>query len=374
MTRLRDLGIPLGVYPTGTHNAITDVPGVLVGHTTLIYDEPRMARTGVTVIVPRAGDIWRDNCFAGFHSFNGCGEMTGIHWVKESGLLCSPIAITCTHQVGLVHEALVQYGAQDVPAGQGERAQSYIGALPVVAETWDGWLSDANAHHIKHEHVFAALDSAKGGPVEEGCVGGGTGMICHEFKGGIGTASRLVTTHDGDFVLGALVQSNHGSRDLLRVDGAPVGREIPSSVVPLPRDKPSGPPAPPAPSAPFTGSSIIIVLATNAPLIPTQCDRLAQRATVGVARVGGVGYNGSGDLFFAFSTGNQLSEYDTQARDVKMLAHRQLNPFFEAAAEAVEEAILNSMIAAVTTTGYQGHTAHALPHDALKRVMAKYQR
>lgn len=358
MTRLRDLGITIGTHPTGRHNAITDVAGVLVGHTTLISDTPSVARTGVTVIVPREGDIWQDNCFAGFHSFNGCGEMTGIHWVKESGLLCSPIAITCTHSVGAAHEALVKYGAQ--------RAHSFIGALPVVAETWDGWLNDANAHHLTHEHVFDALDGAKGGPVVEGCVGGGTGMICHEFKGGIGTSSRVVKTSEGEWTIGALVQTNHGGRDLLRVNGVPAGREIGFDKVPMDWKEPA--------DQTNAGSSIIIILATDAPLIPTQCDRLAQRATVGLARCGGVGYNGSGDLFFCFSTGNHLSEYDQTIRDIKMLPHRQMNALFEAAAEAVEESILNSVIAATTMTGYKGRVVHALPHDELQRVMQAYQK
>ncbi|MFC1465413.1 MAG: P1 family peptidase [Candidatus Brachytrichaceae bacterium NZ_4S206] len=356
MARLRDLGVTIGQYPTGPHNAITDVPGVLVGHTTLIYDAPHIARTGVTVIVPREGEIWRNNCFAGFHSFNGCGEMTGIHWVKESGLLCSPIALTCTHQVGLVHEALVQYGAQH------ERARSYIGALPVVAETWDGWLNDANAHPITHHHVFAAMDSAHDGPVAEGCIGGGTGMICHEFKGGIGTSSRIVHTEDGALVVGVLVQSNHGAREGLRVNGVPVGALIGKDRVPMDWHEPA--------DQANAGSSIIIVIGTDAPLIPTQCNRLAQRATVGLARTGGVGYNGSGDLFLCFSTGNHVSEYDTRARDIRMLAHRQLNAFFEATAEAVEEAIINSLVAAETMTGFQGRTVYALPHDALVQALA----
>ena len=358
MTRLRDLGLSIGTHPTGAHNAISDVPGVLVGHTMLVYDEPRVARTGVTVIVPRDGDVWQNNCFAGFHSFNGCGEMTSIHWVKESGLLCSPIAITCTHQVGTAHEALVRYGA--------ERAKSYIGALPVVAETWDGWLSDANAHHLTHQHVFDALDHAQGGAVEEGCVGGGTGMICHEFKGGIGTSSRVAKTDSGEFVVGALVQSNHGDRALFRVDGVPVGREIGTDKVPMDWREPS--------EQNNTGSSIIVVLATDAPLLPTQCERLAQRATVGVARCGGVGYNGSGDLFLCFSTGNDVSEYDKTIRDVKMLPHRQMNALFTAAAEAVEEAILNSLVAATTTTSFKGRVVHALPHDTLVQVMASYRK
>ena len=358
MTRLRDLGIAIGSYETGQHNAITDVAGVRVGHTTLIADEPTIARTGVTVIVPRDGDIWRDNCFAGFHSFNGCGEMTGIHWVRESGLLCSPIAITCTHSVGAAHEALVKYGEQ--------RATSFIGALPVVAETWDGWLNDAGAHHLTHAHVFAALDGAKGGPVDEGCVGGGTGMICHGFKGGIGTSSRVVKASEGEWTVGALVQSNYGGRDFLRVDGVPVGREIGLDKVPLDDKKPA--------DQSSAGSSIIITLATDAPLIPTQCDRLAQRATVGLARCGGVGHNGSGVLFFCFSTGNHLSEFDQVIRDIRMLPHRQMNALFEAAAEAVEEAILNSMVAATTMTGFKDRVVHALPHDMLQAVMRSYRK
>lgn len=360
MPRLRDLGITIGQYPPGPHNAITDVAGVLVGHTTLIYDQPHVARTGVTVIVPREGEIWRDNCFAGFHAFNGCGEMTGIHWVKESGLLCSPIAITCTHQVGLVHEALVQYGAQR------EHAHDYIGALPVVAETWDGWLNDANAHPITHQHVFQAMDAAQAGPVAEGSVGGGTGMICHDFKGGIGTSSRVVNTDDGAFVVGVLVQSNHGTREGLRVNGAPVGTLIGKDQIPLDWTE--------ATDRSDAGSSIIIVISTDAPLLPVQCNRLAQRATMGLARTGGMGYNGSGDLFFCFSTGNHVSEYDTRARQVRMLAHRQLNALFEATAEAVEEAIINSLIAAETMTGYRGRTVYALPHDALLHALAGYRR
>ncbi len=349
--RLRDLGIEIGAHRPGPLNAITDVPGVLVGQTTLIHDAPRIARTGVTVIAPREGAIWRDNCFAGFHSFNGCGEMTGIHWVKESGLLCSPIAITSTHQVGLVHESMVKYGA--------ERAHSYIGALPVVAETWDGWLNDANAHHLTHAHVIGALDSATSGPVAEGCTGGGTGMICYEFKGGTGTSSRQVGILNETYTVGVLVQSNHGMRGNFRIDGVPVGHKISTSVVPGFKDQPT------------QGSSIIIIVGTDAPLLPIQCNRLAQRATAGLARTGGLGYNGSGDLFLAFSTGNAVSENDQTLRDLKMLPHRLMNPLFEATADAVEEAIVNSMLAAETTTGLNGRIIHALPHELVREAMGK---
>jgi D-aminopeptidase len=353
--RLRDLGIRIGAHEPGPLNAITDIPGVLVGQTTLHLDTPRIARTGVTVISPREGTIWRDNCFAGFHSFNGCGEMTGIHWIKESGLLCSPIAITCTHQVGIVHAALVKYGA--------ERAHSFIGALPVVAETWDGYLNDANAHHLTEAHVFAALDGAHSGSVAEGNTGGGAGMICYEFKGGTGTASRRVTLDGQTYTVGVLVQTNHGARENCRVDGVPVGHAIPVSQVPGITDDPPQP-----------GSSIIIIVGTDAPLIPTQCDRLAQRATVGLARTGGYGYNGSGDLFLAFSTGNDVSESDRSVRKIRMLAHRQMNVLFEATADAVEEAIVNSMLAAETMHGFEGHIVHALPHDALQTALRQHGR
>ncbi len=352
--RLRDLGITIGRFPTGPHNAITDVPGVWVGHTTLIHDEPRIARTGVTMIAPREGNIWKDNAFAGFHSFNGCGEMTGMHWLTESGLLCSPIAITNTHQVGLVHEAMVSYGH--------ERGHTDIGALPVVAETWDGWLNDADAHHLTKEHVYAALDSAAPGPVAEGCVGGGTGMICNDFKGGIGTSSRVVETKSGTYTIGALVQANHGDRNLFRLDGVPVGRAISEAHTPMPWGE-----------APDT-SSIIIVIATDAPLIPTQCQRLAQRATVGLSRTGGIGHNGSGDIFLAFATGNHFADHAESLYDLKMMPHHHLNELFEAEAEVVEEAILNVLTAAETTTGFKGRTAHALPLEEVRKVMEKYHR
>ncbi len=355
--RLRDLGIIIGTYPTGPHNAITDVPGVEVGHTTLISDEPRVARTGVTVIRPRAGNaIWKDNAFAAYHSFNGTGEMTGMHWLTESGLLCFPIVLTNTHQVGTAHEAIIAYGQA--------HGLTEISGLPVVAETWDGWLNDLDAFHLKPAHVIAALESAASGPVAEGCVGGGTGMICHDFKGGIGTASRVVTTPSGAVTVGALVQANHGDRALFRVDGAPVGRWIGPSHTPTPWPAVTGNAAP-------TASSIIIIIATDAPLLPMQCKRLAQRAAVGMVRVGGVGYNGSGDIFLAFATGNHVPEDGSAPLEVKMLPHHQLNEFFEAEAEVVEEAILNALTAAETTTGYKGRTAHALPLDELQRVMKR---
>jgi D-aminopeptidase len=347
--RLRDLGITIGTMPTGPYNAITDVPGVWVGHCTLIYDEPRVARTGVTVIVPREGTIWEDNAFAGFHSFNGCGEMTGLAFVEEFGLLTSPIAITNTNQVGLAHQAIVEYGAN--------KHGGFAFKLPVVAETYDGWLNDIDAFHLKAEHVRQALDSARSGPVTEGNVGGGTGMICHDFKGGIGTSSRVIEAPSGKYTVGVLVQTNYGDRSLLRVDGVPVGREIGPEHTPEPGSEP-----------PVAGS-IIIIVATDAPLLPVQCKRLARRATVGLARVGGVGHNSSGDIFLAFATGNHLPARAGVALELKMLPHQHLDAFFDAVAEAVEEAILNALTAAETMTGFKGHTAYALPLDELQRVM-----
>ncbi len=351
MTRLRDLGITIGELPTGPFNAITDVPGVLVGHTTLIQDEPRVARTGVTIIMPRRGDIWRNPAFAAHHSFNGCGEMTGLLWVDESGQLSHPIALTSTHHVGTVHEALVAYAQKH---GHTEHS-----SLPVVAETWDGWLNDMDGFHLKAEHVNEALGNLAGGPVAEGGVGGGTGMICHEFKGGIGTSSRVVETKSGAYTVGALVQANHGSREDFRVDGVPVGRLIDPERTPVPWVEPA------------ESSSIIIVVATDAPLLPFQCRRLAKRATVGFARAGGVGHNGSGDIFLAFATGNELGE-STSLRSLQMVPNYHLNAMFVAAAEAVEEAIINAVVAAETMTGWQGRTVYGLPAEELVQIMTSY--
>lgn len=354
--RLRDLGINIGMLPAGPENAITDVPGVWVGHKTLIYDQPRIARTGVTVITPREGKIWRDHAYAGFHSFNGCGEMTGMHWLTESGLLCYPIVLTCTHHVGTVSEGVLAYSR--------ERKLADISALPVVGETWDGWLNDADAFHIRREDVYEALDSAAPGPVAEGSVGGGTGMICHGFKGGIGTASRLVETGSGTYTVGALVQANHGSRDDLRVDGVPVGRLINRRRTPTPFDDFDHEPG-------TGGSSIIVILATDAPLLPGQCQRLAKRAAIGFARVGGIGHNGSGDLFLAFATGNHYPADIDGLLEVQTMPGHHMNPLFAGAAEAVEEAILNVLTAAETMNGYLGRTALALPLDEFQGVMER---
>jgi D-aminopeptidase len=323
--RIRELGIKIGTYPTGPHNAITDVAGVLVGQVTVIHDEPTIARTGITVIAPREGAIGNDYAFAGFHRFNGCGEMTGTHWLEETGLLTSAIGLTNTHQVGMVRDALAEFSF----------THAHFGAfyLPVVTETYDGWLNDMNALHLTKEQVFDAMSTIKGGAVDEGNVGGGTGMICHEFKGGIGTSSRLVETRSG------------------------------TDQVPSPWQ------------APPQSSSIVVVIATDAPLLGDQCKRLAQRATSGLARVGGVGQNTSGDLFLAFATGHHIpAAADGPIPLSVMIPHNHLNPFFEATADAVEESILNALAAAETMTGCQGHIAYALPLDELQRVMKKYRR
>jgi D-aminopeptidase len=353
-TRLRNLGITIGSLPTGPFNAITDVDGVRVGQVTLIYDEPHVARTGITVVLPREGAVGHDYAFAGFHRFNGCGEMTGVHWIEETGMLTSAIAITNTHQVGMVRDALAEYSFRKADFG------SFY--LPIVAETYDGWLNEMNAFHLRREHVFQALDSAQRGPVEEGCVGGGTGMICHDFKGGIGTASRLVASKSGTYTVGALVQTNYGDREQLRVDGVPVGREIGFDQVPSPWETPP------------QFSSIIVIVGTDAPLLPVQCKRLAQRATSGLARVGGVGHNTSGDLFLAFATGHHIPAGADEPIELgKMIPHRHMDLFFDAVAESVEESILNALTSAYTMTGYRGRTAYALPLDELQRIMGKYR-
>jgi D-aminopeptidase len=346
--RLRELGITIGAFPPGAFNAITDVPGVQVGHTTLIYDAPRVARTGVTVVLPRPlDDLYRQRCYAGYFSFNGNGEMTGVHWLAESGMLGGAIAITNTHQVGVVRDALVAHAVQHDPATPW--------CLPMVAETYDGWLNDIDAFHVQPEHLFAALASAAGGSVAEGNVGGGTGMICHGFKGGIGTSSRRVETAGDCYTVGALVQTNYGDMEQLRVDGRPVGRRLAATWV---KD---GRIAQPPASA---GSSIIIIVATDAPLLADQCQRLARRATVGLARVGGTGNNGSGDIFLAFATGNALPVQIAGPFAVQTLPAPLLTPLFDATADAVEEAILNALCAATTMTGYKGRTVHALPLEA----------
>lgn len=364
--RLRDLGITIGLLEPGPLNAITDVPGVRVGHLTLVGDEslpdgtPSTIRTGVTVVVPHDGDLWHEVIFAGSHRLNGNGEMTGLEWIREAGLLAGPVAITNTKSVGVVRDAII------AAAGRNGTPDDYWD-LPVVGETWDGWLNDINRQIVTKEHLFAALDAASSGPVPEGNVGGGTGMICHEFKGGIGTASRRLSADDGNFTVGALVQANHGARQRLAIDGVQVGRAIGVDVVASAWDEPRQ----------ATGAgSIIVILATDAPLLPHQCTRLAQRAGLGVARTGGGGENGSGDLFLAFATGNRgmpggEPDKPPLSRTLTQLDDDHINPLFWAAIEATEEAIANALVAAETMTGRHGRTAHALSHDRLREAMAQ---
>ena len=363
--RIRDLGITIGHLETGEHNAITDVAGVRVGHSTIVKGEGDLrvgegpVRTGVTVIMPHDGDVGLEPIFAGYHVLNGNGEMTGLLWIGESGMLTSPIAITNTHSVGVVRDALISYEIR-----KWSRPETYW-SLPVVAETYDGWLNDINGMHVKPEHVWEAIDSAASGPVAEGCVGGGTGMICHEFKGGIGTSSRVLSAEDGGWTVGVLVQANYGDRALLRVDGIPVGELISESVVPGCRDARR-------PAREGDGS-IIIIVATDAPLLPHQCTRLAQRATIGLARVGGIGANSSGDIFLAFSTGNRgLPSAELASREVatcRTVANDAMTPLFAACAEATEEAILNAMCMATTTVGVNGRTIYAIPLGRLCQLV-----
>jgi len=362
--RARDLGVPFDGAP-GPLNAITDVPGVAVGHTTLISGDGKLVigkgpvRTGVTAVLPRGKDTMMDPVFAGWFSQNGNGEMTGTAWVEESGFLEGPLMITNTHSVGVVRDAVIQWR---VNHGQPD-ATGYWWSLPVVAETWDGWLNDINGFHVKPEHAFHAIDSAHSGPVEEGAVGGGTGMVCNGFKGGIGTSSRVLPSKDGGYIIGVLVQCNYGSRQNFRVAGIPVGREIKSED-----------PYAYQPSPISEQGSIIIVIATNAPLLPTQLKRLAHRATLGIGRDGSISGNGSGDIFIAFSTANSGAASATKPVDVKMVPNDSLDAVFAATVEATEEAVINAMIAAESMTGIDNHHVTALPHDQLKAVLKKYNR
>jgi len=355
--RARDLGVPFDGTP-GPFNAITDVKGVEVGHTTLISGEGPLkvgvgpVRTGVTAVLPR-GKNSTDSVFAAWFTENGNGEMTGTTWVEESGFLEGPVMITNTHSVGVVRDAVI---AWRVKHGQPQGSE-YWWSLPVVAETYDGYLNDINGFHVKPEHVFAALDSAKSGPVPEGNVGGGTGMVCNDFKGGIGTSSRVLSKKDGGYTLGVLVQCNYGRRHLLRIAGVPVGREIPGNLV----------------WSQDTGS-IIVVVATDAPLLPTQLKRIAKRVTLGLGRMGSASGDGSGDIFIAFSTANPGAANPNGLKQLTMLPNDSMDPLFEATVEATEEAIVNAMIAAETMVGIDNHKVVALPHDQLREVLRKYNR
>jgi D-aminopeptidase len=367
MIRARELGIPFDGVP-GANNAITDVDGTLVGQTTLISGEGPLlvgrgpVRTGVTAILPRGPQ--GDPVFAGWYALNGCGEMTGTTWVEESGFLQGPVMITNTHSVGVVHEAVIAWMRRQ-PFFDPENPLTHW-ILPVVAETYDGNLNDINGFHVKSQHVFEALDAAESGPVAEGNVGGGTGMVCHGFKGGTGSASRRVSCGDESYTLGVLVQANHGSRANLTIAGAPAGREI-ADLLPLSGDKRS------AQSGEEGSGSIIVVVATDAPLLPHQLKRLARRVPMGIGKVGGLGGNSSGDIFIAYSTANP-GRSGGGLQPLTMLSNQMINPLFEATIQATEEAIVNALVAAETMEGIDGNTVFALPHDRLREVLGKYGR
>jgi D-aminopeptidase len=363
--RARDLGVPFD-GTAGPFNAITDVNGVEVGEVTLISGEGKLqvgkgpVRTGVTAVLPRGKESMSNPVFAGWYSLNGNGEMTGTTWVEESGFLEGPVMITNTHSVGVVRDAVIQWrvnhGKPD-PTG-------YWWSLPVVAETWDGWLNDINGFHVKPEHAFQAIDNAKTGAVPEGNVGGGTGMICNGYKGGTGTSSRkLDVKGGGSYTVGVLVQCNYGSRNNLRIAGIPVGREIPA-------DDPSAS----LPANVIERGSIIVVVATDAPLLPHQLKRLARRVPLGLGRDGSISGNGSGDIFIAFSTANSGASKAEGVGSAQFLANDSLDPMFKATVEAVEEAVVNAMIAAETMSGIENHGVRAIDHEQLRAVLKKYNR
>jgi L-aminopeptidase/D-esterase-like protein len=382
-SRSRELGLATHIGGTpGALDAITDVAGVEVGHTTLISGSGRLVvgagpvRTGVTVVHPR-GRSSADPVFGAWFTLNGNGEMTGTTWLQESGILEGPVAITNTHSVGVVRDAILQW--------QVKRPNMQPWGLPVVAETYDGFINDINGFHVKPEHVFSALDGARGGPVAEGNVGGGTGMMCHAFKGGIGTASRKLPAAQGGFTVGVLVQCNYGSRRELRVAGVPVGEEI-GDLLPcvanadtsvfsgMRRCAAAAPSRDDENDANAGMGSIIIVIATDAPLLPHQLKRIVTRASLGVGRMGGRGENSSGDIFIAFSTANARVYGDTGVANVAMLPNARINPLFSATVQATEAAIVNAMLAAETMTGRDDFRIHALPHDRLMAAMRKYGR
>jgi D-aminopeptidase len=371
--RAREAGIEIGAGTPGALNAVTDVAGVRVGHCTLIEGDGPLrvgsgpVRTGVTVILP-PGRLWREPLFAAAHRLNGNGELTGLEWVRESGMLMGPIGLTNTHSVGVVRDALVAHELADRGPAPG-----YWWSLPVVGETWDGMLNDINGFHVGPAHVQRAIAAASAGPVPEGGVGSGTGMICHGFKGGIGTASRVRPAAEGGYTVGVLVQANHGRRERFAVGGAPVGRELGADVIPLPG----------AGEGAVGAGSIIVIVATDAPLLPMQCQRLAQRAGLGVARTGGVGEHGSGDLFLCFATGNRARAAgepgDGEPGDgepvtvpLEMLADTYITGLFDAVVEATEEAIVNAILGAETMVGRDGVTAHALSDERLRAALRHY--
>ena len=359
--RARDLGVPFDGTP-GRLNAITDVPGLEVGHVTLHHGDPDRAedgpvvRTGVTAIHP-LGRAAGEGAVGGWFALNGHGEMTGTTFLDEIGAAFGPVALTNTLSVGVVRDALVAWSRDRIPDSQVVRGRT----KPIVAETWDGVLNDVYGMHVRPEHVHAALDDARGGPVAEGSVGGGTGMICYEFKAGIGTASRRVRTPHGDHVVGVLVQANYGARHLLRIAGVPIGREIDA---PLPGRGPG----------PHGDGSIIVVIATDAPLLPLQARALARRASLGLGRAGSIASPGSGDIFLALSTGNRMRYGDAALRTFRSVPTESLDPFFAAAVEGTEEAIVNALVAAGPMTGHGGVHVPALPHEPLRAVLRRFGR
>lgn len=363
--RARDLGIPFEGNP-GKYNSITDVKGVTVGHATIISGKGKHivgkgpVRTGVTAVLPRGRQKQPDPVFAAWHTLNGCGEMTGTTWVEESGYLYGPVMITNTLSVSAVHRATIDWGRKNV---------TFWFSLPVVAETYDGSLNDIRGQHVKTKHVWHALDSAASGEVAEGNVGGGTGMICHDFKGGIGTASRKLGKENGGYTVGVLVQANHGSRKDLRIAGVPVGAEIPDL---MPGTLPS--PAKRGSLRVGVKSSIIAIVATDCPLLPHQLKRLAKRIPLGIARCGGIGENLSGDIFIAFSTARQGKANRFGVQQVEMYGNYEMDVLFDAAVQATEEAIVNALIAAETMEGIDSYVVHALPHDRLHELLQKYNR
>lgn len=356
--RARDLGIPFDGTP-GPLNAITDVPGVTVGHATIIKDlaDNKAIRSGVTAILPRGPETVQKPVFAGTSALNGNGEMTGTIWIEESGFLEGPVMLTNTHSVGAVFDATIKWRvARDVADSTG-----YWWSLPTVAETWDGYLSDINGFHVKEEHVATAIESAAAGPVAEGNVGAGTGTTCHDFKCGIGTSSRIATTSDGTYTVGVLVQANHGSRRTLRIAGMPVGElyAADSANVAAPIKK---------------HSSIIVVIATDAPLLPHQLKRIATRASLGLGRTGDIASDSSGDLFIAFSTANEDVNQSAAGMTARIHANERITPLFQATIEATEESIINSLIAARDMTGNEGHTIKAIDHEELRSILRRYNR
>jgi D-aminopeptidase len=369
--RARDLGI-LFDGRAGHFNAITDVPGVEVGHTTLIEGEGPLikgkgpVRTGVTVLLPRAMKF--DPVFANWYTLNGNGDMTGTHWITESGFLETPILITNTGSVGIVRDAAWQW--MDQHHYYSAFGNDFWYAYPVVAETWDGFMNDINGEHVKKEDVFAAFDNAKGGVVAEGSVGGGTGMICYSFKGGIGTASRVLPKSQGGYTVGVLVQCNHGSRYQLTIAGVPVGKELQDTLGLILDGKPVG-----ISSAPRqeTGS-IIVVVATDAPLLPNQLKRIAQRVPLGITRTGGIGGNGSGDIFIAFSTANPEAFSNDSVSTVSFLPNDLINPLFEATIQATEESIINALVAGKTMSGINGNKVFGMPVETVLKILKKFNR